>query len=166
LEIGSSTSICATGIAPTHFRVTERTVLEALEVGQDVVPAPPRAVGVAPFVVALGLAADEQHAVDGTGSAKDAPVHPFDLAPAEFRLGMVRPDGVAEDELADTDRNLEPKAGRLAAGFDQQDPDVGTGAEPIGDDATGRAGTNDDVVVSLFSLCHGDIFAEPPAMPA
>ena len=66
-----------------------RLILGALEVGEDVVVAPPRIAELAPMVEVLLLAADVDQAVDRGRAAEHLAARPGDAAAVQARLGSV-----------------------------------------------------------------------------
>jgi hypothetical protein len=76
---------------------------------------------------------------------------------AFFGLGLETPVGarIADGEQI-ADRDVKPDPVVAAARFENQDALAGVGGEPIGQNAAGRAGADDDVVVFAFDRrCPG-----------
>ena len=124
-------------------------VLVPEEIGQHIVPAPACQAALAPAVIVGGLAAHIDHGVDRRGAADDLAARIGQRPPAEpgLRLGLELPVGAGiadREEVADGD--MEPDPVIHAAGFEHQDPVLRIGRQPVGDDATGRARPDDDIV--------------------
>src|SRR5262249_25940004 len=86
--------------------------LHALEDREHVLIAPAAIAELRPMVVVLGLAADEDHAVDRAGAAEHLTSGHVDVpaAGAFVRLGAVAPvDGGIVDHLGDADRHARPE---------------------------------------------------------
>src|SRR3569623_1942010 len=140
-------------------------VLGALEVGQHASIVPPgAAVLTGPEVVVGGIAAGIELRVDGgaatdhlgLGEAQDADVHVL------LRDGGPAPTGDALGHLGEARRHLEQRVPVAAPRFEQQHLDGRVIAQAIGEDAAGRAGAGDDVVVA-----HGvAVSAESAAAPS
>ena len=98
-------------------------VLGAPEVGQHILEAPAGIAELPPVVVILGLTANIEQAIDRTGAAQHFAARLDDLAVVEigFRFGGVEPIdlGVAE-QLAVTERNVNPDIAVVSAGLQQQ----------------------------------------------
>jgi hypothetical protein len=124
----------------------------ALEVGQDLGIGPARQPHLPPLVVVARVAADIDHAVDRRAAAQALAARPPQLAIVEVRffLGPEAPVLLALglDQLAHPGRHLDQERGVLAAGLQQQDLDVGVLGQSGREDAAGRTGADDDVVVA------------------
>ena len=84
---------------------------------------------------------------------------------ARLRLGLehpVRARIADREEIAD--RNVEPDPVVVAAGFQEQHAVLGIGRQPVGDDAAGGAGADDDIVEITFELASA--FAFPLTVPS
>ena len=124
-------------------------VLGLLEIGQHVLIAPAGIAALAPAIVILVLAADVQQAVDRTRSAQHlaARLKHLPAVQARLGLGLVHPvDGLFLEQLAVAERHVDPEVGVLRAGFEQQHRMLAVRAETIGEHASGRARTDDDVI--------------------
>jgi hypothetical protein len=146
----------ATGAMPfAHALVM---VLVALEVRQHRIPLPGRvASGLGPLRIVAPLAAHVDHAVDAGAAAQRLAARVAQRAPVQARVGfgLVAPVGAwVADAVEITHRNVDPVVVVLAAGFDQQHALGRVGAEAVGQQATGSAGTDDDVVESK-RVAHG-----------
>src|SRR5262249_11891754 len=137
--------------------VAARLILRALEVGQDVLIGPALIAELAPMVVILGLAANVDEAVDAARAAEHLAARPEDLAVLELGLGLglVAPvDALVGDRLAVADRDVDPRMRAIIAPRLEHDDGAGRiGREPIGENAAGGAGADDDVIC-VFYLWH------------
>src|SRR6201987_2354643 len=130
-----------------------RLVLGAPEIGQYVGEAPTGIAELAPMIVVLVLAAHVEQAVDRTRSAQHFAARLDDLPVVQLglRLGLVQPiDFGIVEQLAVTERNVNPDVPVVAAGFDKQHPMAAGFGEPVGEHATGRSGADDDVIEPSF----------------
>ncbi len=124
-------------------------VFRLLEVGQHVVIAPAGVAPLPPAVIVLMLAANVEQAVDRTRSAQHLAARLEHGSPVQSRLrfGLVHPvDGLVLEQLAISERHMDPEVGILRPGFQQQHRIPAVGAQAIGEHASGRPGTDDDVV--------------------
>jgi hypothetical protein len=132
-------------------------VLVQLEPGQRVAPRPGVVAGqLRPLVVVAGLAAHVDHAVDAAAAAQRLAARIAQRAAVQAGggLGVVEPVGArVADAIQVAHRNVDPVVVVLAAGLDQQHPLGRVRAEPVGQQAAGRAGANDDVVEG--GVAHG-----------
>jgi hypothetical protein len=120
-----------------------------LEIGQHVVKAPAMVAVLTPAVVVLVLTADIEQAVDRTRSAQHLAARLKHASPVQsrLRLGLVHPvDGLLLEQPAISERHVNPKVGIPWAGLEQQHRISSIRAQAIGKHASGRAGTDDDVV--------------------
>ena len=124
----------------------------AFEVAEDreyVAIAPAAIAVLRPRVVVVRLAADIQHGVD-RGAAADHVALQHDVLAAVQLVGLLA--GIGDDidafldDLEEGGGNLDPTIVVPAAAFDQQDLHAGVFAQARGDDTTGRAAADDDVV--------------------
>ena len=132
-------------------------VLMVLEVGQGIVPAPGLvARQLRPLVVVARLAAHVDHAVDARAATQHlaARVAQRAAVQAGVGLGVVKPvsAGVA-DAVEVAHWNVDPVVVIAATGLDQQHALAGVGAEPVGQQAAGGTGADDDVVE--MGVVHG-----------
>ena len=142
-------------------------VLRTPEIGQHVVERPAGIAELAPMVEILGLATDIHHAVDRRGAAQHLAARPEDAAVGGARVGfsLVAPidRGIGEG-LAETERDMDPAVGVLAAGLKQDHSRRGVFAEAGRDGAPGRPRAHDDEIgldhllphVHLTAPCHHD----------
>ena len=132
-----------------QFGARALIVLAQLEVGQHVLEVPAGAALLAPLLEILALAADVDQAVQGGRAAQHPAARPDQPAVVQvgLRLGQVVPaQRRVVHGLGVADRQVNPGVGVAVAGFQQQHAHAGVLAEPGGDDATGAAGADDDVV--------------------
>ena len=132
-------------------------VLGAAEIGQHVVIRPADIAELAPIVEILLLAADIDQPVDRGGAAEHLAARPGDTSPVEarHRLGLELPgDAGVVDVAIEAGRDMDPGVAVLAAGLDDQYPGGRIGAEPVGQNAAGRAGADNDKIVFRVEL-HG-----------
>ena len=153
-------------------RLQRPLVLVLLEVGQHVVPGPAGIAHLAPQVVVARLAAHVDHAVDRGAAAQHLAARIVEAAAVEARLrrGLEAPVGARiahQVEVADGD--VDPVVVVLAAGFQQQHARLGIGGQAVGQQAPGRAGADDDVVVGFcrhgrrFLAHHRFYFVDAPS---
>ena len=124
-------------------------VFGLLEIGQHVVIAPALIAVLAPAIVVLVLAANIEQAVDRTRSAQHLAARLKHGSPVQSRLGLglVHPvDGFFLEQPAIAERHVDPEIGILRAGLEQQHRILAVRAQAIGEHASGRARTDDDVV--------------------
>ena len=125
-------------------------VLGAAEIRQDVVIRPADIAELAPIIEILLLAADIDQPVDRGGAAEHLAARPGDAAPIEagYRFGLELPgDAGVVDVAIEAGRDMDPGVAVLAAGLDDQYPGGRIGAEPVGQNAAGRAGADNDEIV-------------------
>src|SRR5690606_24933123 len=134
-------------------------VLALAEVGQHLVPRPPARAHLRPAVVVGRLAADVEHAVDRARAAEYLALGPLVPAPARpfVDLGLVEPvDLRVVERLAEADRRVDHQVryelARLlerpivAAGLEQHDLVFAAFGQPSGQDTSGAARADDDIV--------------------
>ena len=119
------------------------------EVGQDVVEPPAgRAVGVSPLVVVAVVAADVDHRVHRGAPTEGLHARPVGATPVEVllrrRLVVPVPLGLEQHRERQRDVDVVVVVGRSC--LEEQHPDVGVLGQPGGDDASGAARSDDDVV--------------------
>src|SRR5215216_2058537 len=130
--------------------LAETMVLVPFEERQHVVPSPARKAELAPMIVVAGLAAHVEHGIDGRRSAdhlaarirKAAAIEPLFGQRAIHPVGARIADG---EEIAD--RDVVPDPVVAASRLEHEHALVRIGGEPVGQQASGRAGADDDVVV-------------------
>ncbi len=127
-------------------------VLGLAKVRQHILEGPAGIAELPPVVEILVLAADIEQAVDGTRAAEHfaARLNDFAVVQFGFRLRCVAPidPGVVE-QFAKAERNVNPDVAVGAAGLQQQYAMTAGCGETIGENATSRAGPNDNVVEGL-----------------
>ena len=124
-------------------------VFRLLEIGQHVVIAPTGIATLPPAIIVLVLAANVEQAVDRTRSAQHLAARLEYCPPIQSRLrfGLVHPvDGLVLEQLAISERHVDPEIGILRTGLQQQHRIAAVGTQAIGEHASGRPGTDDDVV--------------------
>jgi hypothetical protein len=127
-----------------------RVVFHPPEVGQHIVERPAAIAELRPHVEILDLAADIDHAVDRARAAKHASARQQMgvIAARRIRFAAKAPvDRAVVDVLAEAEGDVDPEVAVLGPGFEQQHTVLRIGAEPVGQHAPGRSGTDDDVVV-------------------
>jgi hypothetical protein len=132
------------------FAVAGVVVLMGEEIGADIVPAPAGEAHLPPAVVILALSALVEHTVDRGAAAEQFAAGVEDGAAVEARLrrGLVAPIGAGiSNAIKIADRNMHPVVVLGLAGLQQQNGRRGVCAEPVGQQAAGGAGADDDVVV-------------------
>src|SRR5919206_960362 len=101
------------------------------------------------MVVVCRLTAVVEHAVDGTAPSEHPSARPVDALavhpPLGFREELPVEAGVAPD-LADPERDLEPKVVVRDAGLEQQNPVPTVFGQPVRQDAARRPCADHDVV--------------------
>ena len=105
--------------------------------------------GVGPAVVVARLAAHVDHAVDARRAAEHLAARIAQHAAVQpgVGLGLVQPVGArVADAVQIADRDVDPGVVVAAAGFEQQHARVRVGRQPVGEQAAGGAGADDDVV--------------------
>ncbi len=127
--------------------------LGAFEIGQHLGIGPAPQPHLAPLVIVAGMAADIDHAIDRGRAAPALAARPPQLAVFQigFRLGPEAPviGPLIGQQRAHARGHLDQDRVVLAAGFQQQHLDLGIGGQPVGQHAAGRAGADDDIVVTV-----------------
>ena len=128
-------------------------VLGAREVGQDVLVVPALGAVGGPPVVVGAVAAHVDHRVDRTAATEDLAAGEEGPAAVDPRLGLgvVVPVERALEEAGEGCRDVDLVHRVRGAALDEGDRDLGVLAQPGGQGATGRAGTDDDVVEQVLS---------------
>jgi len=101
------------------------------------------------------VTAGEDHHVDRRRAAQHFSAHGLDPAAVQVGLGLgvVAPvEHAARVRAAEAERNVDPRMAVAAAGFEQQHRGSAGLGQPVGQHAAGRAGTDDDVVMSLHTI--------------
>ena len=124
-------------------------VLSLLEVRQGVLISPAREAHSRPLVVVGAVAADVEHRVERARAAEYAAARQVEplIGEAGLRLADEAPVEAAVPEPLEADRQVDLGRAVGRAGVEQEDPYARILAEPGGEDASGRAGADDDVVV-------------------
>jgi hypothetical protein len=130
---------------------TPAVVLAAQEPRQHLCPRPARIAGSGrPAVVVARHAAYVAHGIDRAGAAQGASARPPQASSEQsrLRLGDITPVQLAiVGQPGDAGGHVEQRVPVGGAGFQQQDAAPRRSAEPVGQHATGRAGTHDHIVV-------------------
>src|SRR5215469_2113694 len=137
-------------------------VLRAPEIGQYVVERPAGIAELAPMVEILGLATDIDHAVDRRGAAEHLAARPEDAAVGGARIGfgLVAPiDRGIGKGLTETERDMDPAVGVLAARLDQHDARRRILGEARRHRTARRARANDDEISLDLILLGGHCLA-------
>ena len=151
-------------LAELAFGAVERTgasmvVFVQFEIRQCVVPTPACVTGdVGPVVVVTRLAAHVNHAVDAGAATQHLAAWVAQAAPVQARIGggVIQPIGAGiANAIQVADRNVHPVVIVFATGFNEQHTFAGIGTEAVGQQTTGSAGANDDVV--KLGVAHGGI---------
>ena len=124
-------------------------VLRLAEIGQHVVKAPAGIAELPPVVEVLRLAADIDQAVDRARAAENLSARRDDIAVVAFGLrdGLVAPIVAAVGEQpAEAERDMQPRMQVAGARLQQQHAMAARRGEPIGQNAAGAAGPDDDEV--------------------
>ena len=134
-----------------HLVGAAPVVLVAQEVRHAVLPTPRIVTGeLRPLVVVARLAAHVDHAVDAGAAAEHLAARIAQRAAVQpgVRVGTEQPVGARiADAVEVTHRHVDPQVIVVAAGLDQQHALPRIGTQPIGEQAAGGAGADDDVVV-------------------
>jgi hypothetical protein len=137
------------GAAP--FVGAASVVLDAVEGGQHVGPGPAGVAALRPGVEVARLAAHPERAVDGGRTAERLAARKEDGAPvhARPRLGLEAPSEARVPEgLQEAGGGEDVRVAVGPARFQQQHARGGVGGQAVRQHAAGRAGADDDVVVS------------------
>ena len=127
-------------------------VFRLAEIGQHVGKTPAGIAELPPIVKILRLAADIDQAVDRARAAENFSAWRNHIAVVAFRLrdGLVTPIVAAIGEQpAEAKRNMQPRMQVAGAGLQQQHAMAARRGEPIGQNAPGAAGSDDDEVERL-----------------
>ncbi len=152
-----------TAVFAVERSVEVEVALDLPEIGQHVLPAPACSAARFPFIVVGRRAAIGQLAIDRGAAAQHARLLIF--AQGRAFLGVVVADDLGRDlELGPVEARIEigqariaiPNLGRLVAGWSilsrlaEQDLVGAPGGEPVGQNGSGRAATNDNEVVHVW----------------
>ncbi len=139
-------------IVPSHRRIPANARFRALEVRQQVIPAPTACAERDPVLVVLRLTTHVRVSVDRTRSTKHFAARTGDRAVVYGGAGrvVVAPGDLRiEHGARETGRHADPQLVVGAACFEDQYAMRARGAQPIGEHATGCARADDDVVPLL-----------------
>lgn len=141
----------AAAAVPGRFARLE--MFRAAKVGEQLVVAPATVAEGCPAVVVVAVAADVDHPVDRAGAAPDLAARAGDRLVGGAGLGGEAMHPVplrVGDQADDPGRRADVGGGErravAGAGLDQADRDGGIGGKTVGQDATGGAGADHDVV--------------------
>ena len=141
-------------VAAAEFIVAARISFHFAEVRQDVTIAPAAIAQLRPGIIILGLAAHENHAVDGRRAAQQlAPRHIYGAVCAAFLwLRFIQPVGLGIINQTGKS-NRHPGPGMVGApGLQQQNGKLAAGAQPVGQHRPRRPRTHNDEIV--FAVAH------------
>lgn len=132
---------------------SKKVVLQSLEHWPHVIIAPAGEPELAPMVVVGGLSPHRDHGVNRRAAADHLAAGIGERAAVQPGLGLglehpVRARVADGEEIADGD--VEPDPVVVAAGLQNEDAVLRISREPVGDDAAGRAGADDNVVKLTF----------------
>ena len=140
--------------------VAEEVIFKPPEHRQHVVIGPALQPELAPVIVVGGLTAHRDHGVDRRRAADHLASRVGQRAAVEARLALglehpVRARIADGEEIAD--RDVKPDPVVLAAGFEDQHALARIGRQPIGEDTSGGARADDDVVEITFKRARHQI---------
>jgi len=124
-------------------------VFRLFEIRQDGREGPTGIPELFPLVEVARGAADVNHGVDGAGAAKNFAARPVKAAVVELGLGFggIIPVDGGFKEFGEGGGDGDFAGARRAPSFQEQDARVRVFREAGGENATGRAGADDDVLV-------------------
>src|SRR5215475_6977469 len=134
---------------PVQHVLAALLVLGATEIGQNILKAPAGIAELPPMIKVRGLAADVEQSIDRARPSQHFPSRLNDPPIVEFylRLRRVEPVDLAiGEQLAVTERDVDPDIAVVSARFQQQDAMTAGGGQTIRQHAAGSAGADDDVV--------------------
>ncbi|VTR66341.1 conserved hypothetical protein [Desulfosarcina cetonica] len=137
----------------------DHAALDAFEIGQAVGVGPVgQAVFLGPFLVIHGVAANVDHAVNAAGSAQHLAPGLVDPAVMHegFGIGLVPPViGTAGERVSQGRGHVDAKIEAMvrSAGFQHQYAVPGMGAQPVGQNGSGRTAADDNKIV----VFHDDL---------
>ena len=144
----------------------------ALEIGQDVRVVPAGQPALRPAVVVAGVAAHVRHAVDRGRAAEHPAARAVDAPAVHVRFGLAPVTPVvalALERIRERRRHMQLPGPRVVdrPRLEQQHAYVRILAQPVGEDAAGRAGADHDVI-EAFGSGHavrltGSAARAPPA---
>ena len=138
----------ATSAAPG--RLAAMRMFHPPEIGQHIGITPAGRAGFFPMRIVAGMAPDIDHAIDRTGPADHLAARTDKRAPAKgrFRLGKIAPViAFHVHRIRQRRRHLDQWPGIAAAEFKHQNTCGPVFAKPVGKRASGRARSDDDIVV-------------------
>lgn len=125
--------------------------LGAFEIGQTLGIGPAGIPGGGPVVEISGAAAQIGHRVDRPGAAEDLAAWPDHALAAKGDLGLGAVSPIEHAFFAkgeEPGRHGDEGIGIRWTGFEEKDVAGGIGREAVGENASGRAATNDDVIIT------------------
>jgi hypothetical protein len=134
-----------------EFRAATKLPLAAAKPRQHVCIGPPDIAELAPVIEILALATNIDHAVDRAGSTEHLAAWPLDLAAVQLLFGAGGETPVEArivDQLEDAAGNVNPQIVVAPASLEQQHSDARVGAQAVGQHASGRAGTDDHIIIA------------------
>src|SRR5690625_186422 len=132
---------------------TQFMVLRPAEIGQAVGITPALKAGLTPTVVVPRVTPHVGHTVDRGRAAEHTPARAVDRAAVQegFRLALVEPvELVVRQRIAECGGHVGEDRAIFRPGIKDQYPHIRILGQAIRQDAAGRAGANDDVIVLLF----------------
>ena len=143
---------------------TALVMFGAHEIGQDLVPRPAPAAALRPGVVIAAVAPDIDHAIDRRRPAQHLAARPEQAAAVHMflRLGLEIPvHGFPADQHFHARRHMDEGIPVTAAGLEQGDFHRGIGRQAMGQDAAGRTGPHDHIIIHgrtlpyvFMIICH------------
>src|SRR4029077_4421916 len=142
---------------PVQHVLAALLVLGATKIGQHIFKAPAGIAELPPMIKISGLAANVEQAIDRARPSQyfssrlnDPPIVELCL-----RLRRVEPVDLAiGEQLAVTERDVDPDIAVVSARFQQQDAMTAGGGQTICEHAAGSAGADDDVVKACCGHCR------------
>jgi hypothetical protein len=129
--------------------------LEFLEVRQDLRIGPALRAATRPTVIIATVAAREGHDIDRGGAAQHFAAHRFDPPVVQLRLrfAVITPiEHAALVHAAQAQRHMDIRVIIAGPGFQQQDAGAAVFAQPVREDAAGRAAADNHVVIFACRL--------------
>ncbi|MNE37513.1 hypothetical protein D3C80_1313670 [compost metagenome] len=139
--------------------IPAEVILHLEEQRPQLFPAPAGVAFGGPAVVVTGLAAHVDHPVDRRAAAEHLAARVLQRTAVEAGdfVGVEAPVGTrVADAIEVADGNVNPGVVVRATGFQQQDAVGRVGGKPVGQQAAGGTGADDEVVVGIQYLGHGE----------
>src|SRR5262249_51414126 len=151
---------------PVQRVLAASLVLGATKIGQHILKTPAGIAELAPMIEILRLTADVQETIDRARPTQHFPARLDDAPVVElgFRLGGIERvrRGLGE-QLAVSERDVNPDVPVVTAGFEQQNALASRGGQAIGEHAAGRASAYDDIVEGVRMRLHRRASSADPA---